>query len=214
MSFARRPCRRHPSRAGPTHGWACHRRRCRAGRQVPPRRTRGVRQKRHGPRTSGSGVPAPAAGSAAKQASRGLDDGGEQWALRQGWIGRRPTVNHPRTFDSVSVRQPGWLRELRGFAAPSRDGCAISWRPAKRRGRPPSVRLCRKGSRGEGPRTPRQPYRSVRRMVRFHLGPCGPVEGGTGHRAASFGSPGRTDSRRSRAVHVPRAPVRHDSSRL
>ena len=29
-----------------------------------------------------------------------------------------------------SIRQPGWPQEPRGFAAPPRDGCAISWRPS------------------------------------------------------------------------------------
>jgi hypothetical protein len=50
--------------------------------------------------------------------------------------GREATQPEPsQNIDMDSIRQPGWLRELRGFATPPRDGCAISWAVSTRRGR-------------------------------------------------------------------------------
>ena len=45
-----------------------------------------------------------------------------------GAIGRQRYPSHNDILGSV--RQPGWLGELRGFAAPPHDGCANSWTAA------------------------------------------------------------------------------------
>jgi hypothetical protein len=99
--------------------------------------------KRHSSRASAPAEPGRVAESGMSQASRGIDCVGCGRAKRRWWVDRRPNANHPSTFDLVSVRQPGWLREPRGFAAPSRDGCAISWRPTVHDG-PPHVQKNRR----------------------------------------------------------------------
>lgn len=50
-----------------------------------------------------------------------------------------PTAYRPRTCDIGSIRQPGWLEEPRGFATPSRGGCAVSWIAAH--GKRPGARI-------------------------------------------------------------------------
>ena len=46
---------------------------------------------------------------------------------------RPSSACRPRRSTSSPIRRPGWLGEPRGFAAPPRDGCAISWAGGRER---------------------------------------------------------------------------------